>query len=719
MNTVSQLLPPPKKTHTGRRRLAAVTVATLAVALAGGAAPALAQPAPDSPISYVAGKGQGSGDWGLVGDITTLGSGTTFNYGVAVNPVDGSLWVTDSGKISYGSLACSIGGAGAAPCQLGTPRVLAYPKVTASDTSVSAYTGNGTYAPATVSNDGLGKLWSESADRSVHPLGTGGSANQTNGPRGITFTPDGTSWIPNSESLAPVGGTPGVIVRYDAAGNDLVGAGWTGTWLQYDLPGVHFYPTGAATTPEGTVLVTSATNNRLWEYNADGTVKRKILLDIPASEGQPAQGRNPYSVAVDPVDGSIYVGLQGFRDDTPTAEPFLEKRDADGNVIGQFTAEGVLKKGQVVFGTAVNPVTQHVYAWSESGNIAEWDSKGTFIGSFGSGSTATPAPSTQNLMPGLSSTRGLAFDDRGRMLVSVGQGTGSARVMMLAQTPNPIAGLTAATDATSVDLSWDALPGESATPYGQADLLDYTVEYRAEGATEWTLAESPVSTTASATVTGLTTGTSYEFRVTGYNEAGAGTPAVITATPKLAPAQLTVVKTGNGTVAESADDPIHVDADSDVAFEYVVTNPGPAEVTEVNLEDSVLGTVEAPEDFTGSLAAEQSVTFTATGAVAAGEYHNTATVTGMSEDESVTATADWYGFGDAATPAPTPTPTINPIPSPTDPGSPVPPAAGGNDGGLAQTGAIAATTAILIAAALALLGSVIYFGVRRRSGRIE
>ncbi|NBV51266.1 fibronectin type III domain-containing protein [bacterium] len=68
-----------------------------------------------------------------------------------------------------------------------------------------------------------------------------------------------------------------------------------------------------------------------------------------------------------------------------------------------------------------------------------------------------------------------------------------------------------------VDLTWTA-PASN----GGSAITDYVIEYSSNSGTSWTTFADGTSTTASATVTGLTNGTAYIFRVSAVNAAGTG-----------------------------------------------------------------------------------------------------------------------------------------------------------------------------------------------------
>jgi subtilisin family serine protease len=86
--------------------------------------------------------------------------------------------------------------------------------------------------------------------------------------------------------------------------------------------------------------------------------------------------------------------------------------------------------------------------------------------------------------------------------------------------PNPVApsvptSLTAVGGVTQASLSWTA-PTQS----GGADVTDYVVEYSSNSGSTWTVFADGVSTSTAATVTGLTNGTTYQFRVKAVSSGG-------------------------------------------------------------------------------------------------------------------------------------------------------------------------------------------------------
>lgn len=104
--------------------------------------------------------------------------------------------------------------------------------------------------------------------------------------------------------------------------------------------------------------------------------------------------------------------------------------------------------------------------------------------------------------------------------------------LVWADTPDPTAPLapvlnTATPSATQVALAWTAPSSD-----GGSAITDYTVEYRISPAGSWNTFAHTASTATSRTVTGLTNGTAYDFRVSAVNAVGTGaTSNVLTATP--------------------------------------------------------------------------------------------------------------------------------------------------------------------------------------------
>lgn len=92
--------------------------------------------------------------------------------------------------------------------------------------------------------------------------------------------------------------------------------------------------------------------------------------------------------------------------------------------------------------------------------------------------------------------------------------------------PSDPTGFTATAGDGSVDLSWTA-PAD-----GGAAITDYVIEKRETGGSNWLTVADGTSTATAYTVTGLTNGTSYDFRVSARNRVGTGATSIeVAATP--------------------------------------------------------------------------------------------------------------------------------------------------------------------------------------------
>ena len=105
--------------------------------------------------------------------------------------------------------------------------------------------------------------------------------------------------------------------------------------------------------------------------------------------------------------------------------------------------------------------------------------------------------------------------------------------------------VTATPGNRQVTLTWPA-PGA-----GGSAITDYVIQYKASTGSTWSTLVDGTSTTRSAAVTGLTNGTSFDFRVASTNVVGtSGYSATVSATPRTTPDAPTAVTavTGDGQI---------------------------------------------------------------------------------------------------------------------------------------------------------------------------
>ena len=155
-------------------------------------------------------------------------------------------------------------------------------------------------------------------------------------------------------------------------------------------------------------------------------------------------------------------------------------------------------------------------------------SSGTWL-TFADGTSTT----TSAIVTGL--TNGSSYDVQVLAVNSLGS---SAPVTATGITPlaaptvsDAVTSLVGTPGSTQVGLTWTA-PASN----GGSAVTDYVVEYKLTSSGTWLTFADGTSTTASATVTGLTNSSSYDFRVAATNGVGQSTYATITGvTPAAAP----------------------------------------------------------------------------------------------------------------------------------------------------------------------------------------
>ena len=113
---------------------------------------------------------------------------------------------------------------------------------------------------------------------------------------------------------------------------------------------------------------------------------------------------------------------------------------------------------------------------------------------------------------------GASAGEMGDSLAVVALGGGSLNTATEPTAPQSVVGVAGDTQAT---VSWSA-PANN----GGSAVTDYVVEYSVSGSTTWSVFNDGVSTSLSATVTGLVNDTSYSFRVSALNAINTGATAL-------------------------------------------------------------------------------------------------------------------------------------------------------------------------------------------------
>ena len=163
--------------------------------------------------------------------------------------------------------------------------------------------------------------------------------------------------------------------------------------------------------------------------------------------------------------------------------------------------------------------------------------------------TGSPAATTSPLViTGL--TNGTTYQVKLRAVTAAGSGAASSPSSGMPLTvPGAPTSLVAIGGSTNAALTWTA-PASN----GGSAITDYAVQYSSNGGGSWSTFAHAASTTAAITVTGLTNGTAYQFRVAAVNVAGTGaTSATVAATPGTPGAPTGVTITFNQTSASTLD----------------------------------------------------------------------------------------------------------------------------------------------------------------------
>ena len=209
--------------------------------------------------------------------------------------------------------------------------------------------------------------------------------------------------------------------------------------------------------------------------------------------------------------------------------------------------------GQALSLTALSSISQVVLIWSAPTSDGGAPINGYFIEtSTDSGTTWTTlvantgSPSTVYVASGL--TNGTTYKFRVSAVNAFGSGTASS---VATSVPSGLATAPRSVVATagngSVGLSWTA-PSSA----GGGTITGYRIDQSADGGATWTVAAADTATTSTSySVTGLTNGTNYAYRIFAINGNGPGTGSAITsAVPFATPGQpASVTATGGNTTA--------------------------------------------------------------------------------------------------------------------------------------------------------------------------
>lgn len=328
-------------------------------------------------------------------------------------------------------------------------------------------------------------------------------------------------------SAVATGAGSGVPPQYKTSG---VGARETGrAWGYPDSTAVAFrYPASAVSLPP-----------------VPGDSQVKVYWSTPSSDG--GFPISDYVVQYRTTAGPG--SWQTFSDGTSTTTEATVTGLTNGTSY-DFQIAAVNSQGQGSFSSAITAIpgtvpsapvnvtgapsgTQAVLNWSaptSTGGYAITDYVVQYRTSAGPGSwnTFNDGTSTNTTATVTGLTNGTSYDFRVAAKNSRGTGDYSAPITPVwgATVPGAPLSPTSTAGNTQVVVSWAAPASNGGTP-----ITDYIIEYRT-GSASWSTFADGTSTARTATVTGLTNGTSYEFRVTAVNANGPGSASsTTTATP--------------------------------------------------------------------------------------------------------------------------------------------------------------------------------------------
>ncbi len=312
-----------------------------------------------------------------------------------------------------------------------------------------------------------------------------------------------------------------------------------GTDYEFRVAAVNSTGTGAPTaaqqsTPSGTPLAASDLNA------VAGAAEASLTWSAPNNNGNTITdyiveyketAQPTYSVFNDGVSAATGATITGLANGTS-----YDFRIAAVNAQGQGAYSNVDSATPVDVPLAIGDLgasgsdSEVDLSWSAPGNngsaitdyIIEYkETAQPTYSIFADGTSASTAVTVTGL------NNGVSYDFRVSAVNSVGQGpisnVASATPTPAATAPSAVQNLAGAVGEEQVVLTWNAPASD-----GGAAITDYVVSYRETGMPGYSSYADGVTSITGTTVTGLTAGTSYDFRVAAVNSVGTGPNTDIT-----------------------------------------------------------------------------------------------------------------------------------------------------------------------------------------------
>jgi hypothetical protein len=359
----------------------------------------------------------------------------------------------------------------------------------------------------------------------------------------------GLSWttfadgVSSSTSATVTGLTNGVAYVFRAAATNVAGTSTFSSASAAVTPrSVPGPPTGVAGTAGNTqvrLAWSSPTSNGgsaitgyAVQYSADGGSNWITLTSNTASTSK------SYTVT-GLTNGIAYnfrvaarnvVGLGAYSADSAAITPFTTP-GAPTSVTGSAGNAQVTVAWTAPTSTGGDPVSDYIIEYSAN-------SGSTWITFADGTSSATSATVT-----GLTNGTGYIFRVTARNTAGSGSASLTSSSVVPRTVPSAVPSVSGTAGSTQVVLSW-GLPVST----GGSAITDYVVEYSDDAGVTWSTFADGVSTTRATTVSGLTNGSEYVFRVAAVNAAGSGTRSQVSAavTPYTTPGQPTAVSGTSG-----------------------------------------------------------------------------------------------------------------------------------------------------------------------------
>ncbi|MEK7295335.1 MAG: fibronectin type III domain-containing protein, partial [Actinomycetota bacterium] len=333
----------------------------------------------------------------------------------------------------------------------------------------------------------------------------------------VESSPDGTTWTvfadgtSASASATVTGLTNGTAYTFRVSATNAAGTGTTSTVSAAVTPRtVPSAPTSVAGTPGNTQvsLTWTAPNNGgsaitdyVVESSPDGTTWTVFADGVSTAASATVTGLTNGTAYTFRVSAVNAVGTGA----TSTASSAVTPATVPGaptSVVGTSGNTQVSLTWTAPVGNGGSAITDYVVEFND----------GVSWATFADGTSTSASATVTGLINGTAYTF--------RVSATNAAGTGATSTASSAVTPRSTPGAPTSVVGTSgnasVSLAWTA-PASN----GGAAITDYVVEFN--DGVSWAIFADGTSTSASATVTGLTNGTAYTFRVAAVNSVGTGT----------------------------------------------------------------------------------------------------------------------------------------------------------------------------------------------------